>query len=122
MDIRRGCSARPTPANNLSLKEGTPLGPRHLSDSGPSGSRPEEQTPKQTDEATFAKQLANALFAMKSGGEFDHLVLAADPQTLGQLRSSLHATVTDSVVFTLDKELTNHSVNDVAKIVRHAAE
>ena len=45
----------------LSLKEERKLSPKDLSEEGPSGSRPEDQTPRQTNEATFAKQLAQAL-------------------------------------------------------------
>ncbi len=44
----------------VSLREERRLSPKNLRDEGPSGSRPTEQTPRQTDEATFAKQLADA--------------------------------------------------------------
>lgn len=105
----------------LSLSEEKRITPKSLADEGPSGSRPEEQTPRQTDEATFAKQLAEALYSLKQGHKFDTMVLAADPQTLGQLRGSLHKTVEASILLTLDKELTNHSSDDIAKIIRDAA-
>ena len=98
----------------VELHEEKRLTPKDLLDSGPSGSRPEEQSPNQTDEATFAKQLADKLYKMKHGGEFDAMVLAADPQTLGQMRDSLHKTVADSIVVSLPKDLTNHSTNDIA--------
>ncbi|MGV8831457.1 MAG: host attachment family protein [Devosia sp.] len=105
----------------LTLTEERALTPHDLASEGPAGSRPEEQTPRQTDEATFAKQLAEALFTMKQHQDFDGMVLAADPQTLGQLRSALHKTVQASIVLTLDKELTNHSAGDIAAIIRNAA-
>lgn len=105
----------------LTLSEETRLTPKSLSEEGPSGSRPEEQTPRQTDEATFAKQLAQALYTMKQGQKFEHLVLAADPQTLGQLRDTMHKSVSASLLLSLDKELTNHSPTDIAEIVRKAA-
>ncbi len=98
----------------VSLREEKHLKPKDLMDAGPSGSRPEDQTPHQTDEATFAKQLAETLYKMKSGGEFDAMVLAADPQTLGQLRDTMHKTVADSIVLSLSKDLTNHSAADIA--------
>lgn len=107
--------------DDLSLVEERRLTPKDLAEEGPSGSRPEEQTPRQTDEATFAKQLANTLNSMKLAHKFDHLVLAADPQTLGQMKDVLHKTVTSSLILSLDKELTNHSTADIAKIVRAAA-
>lgn len=97
----------------VSLREERRLSPKDLQDDGPSGSRPEEQTPRQTDEATFAKQLAKALFRMNQAGTFEALVLVADPQTLGQLRDAMHKTVEASLVLTLDKDFTNHSVRDI---------
>ena len=99
----------------VSLKEERKLSPKDLSEEGPSGSRPEDQTPRQTDEATFAKQLAQALYKMAHGGKFKDLVLVADPQTLGQVRSAMHKTVEASLVFSLSKDLTNHSVADIEK-------
>lgn len=107
--------------DELSLVEERRLTPKDLAEEGPSGSRPEEQTPRQTNEATFAKQLAQALNLMKLAHKFDHLVLAADPQTLGQVKEVLHKEVSSSLVLALDKELTNHSSADIAKIVRNAA-
>jgi len=108
--------------DDLSLREETRLGPKDLIDEGPSGSRPEEQTLRQTDEATFAKQLAETLYKMKNGGKFDSLVLVADPQTLGQLRDTMHKTVPRSMVFSLAKDFTNHSINDIESALRvHAA-
>ena len=105
----------------LSLTEERRLTPQNLDNDGPSGSRPEEQTEHQTNEATFAKQLANLLYSMKQANQFDQMVLAADPQTLGQLRSAMHKTVSASVVLSLDKVLTNHSTAELADIVRKAA-
>lgn len=100
---------------DVSLREERRLSPKDLLDDGPSGSRPEDQTPRQTDEATFAKQLANALSQMKQSGAFEALVLIADPQTLGQLRDTMHKYVERSLVLTLAKDLTNHSVAEIAK-------
>ncbi|HEV7416633.1 host attachment family protein [Tianweitania sediminis] len=105
----------------LTLTEERRVTPKNLDDEGPSGSRPVDQTPRQTDEATFAKQLANALYSMKQEHKFQHMVLAADPQTLGQLRDTMHKTVSESVILTLNKELTNHSANELAAAVRDAA-
>lgn len=105
----------------MTLTEERQLTPQNLAGEGPSGSRPEEQSPRQTDEATFAKQLAAELFSLKRANTFEHMVLAADPQTLGQRRSALHKTVSAAIALTLDKELTNHSAGDIATIIRNAA-
>lgn len=99
----------------VSLQEVRRLSPEDLASEGPSGSRPESQTPRQTDEATFAKQLAQTLFAMHGRHEFEALVLILDPQTLGQVRDCMHKTVEASVVRTLAKDLTNHAPADIEK-------
>lgn len=98
----------------LSLREERRITPENLLDDGPSGARPPEQTAKQTDEATFAKQLANALYTMKHAGEFETMILAADPQTLGQLRAAMHKTVEASILRSVSKALTNHPTQDIA--------
>ena len=82
---------------------------------GPSGSRPEEQSVKQTSEASFANHVAKHLEAMARAGNAADIVLVADPHTLGELRAALHKSVSDKVAFTLDKDLTKHSLPDIAK-------
>ena len=99
----------------VSLREEGRMSPVDLADDGPSGSRPESQTPRQTDEATFAKQLAEALYKKNQAGAFEELVLIADPQTLGQIRSAMHKNIEGSLVFTLAKDYTNHSITDINK-------
>ncbi len=42
------------------------------------------------------------------------LVLAADPQTLGQMRDAMSKAVTGSIVFSMAKGLPNHSAQDIA--------
>ena len=101
----------------VELREERRLTPDNLLDDGPSGSRPEEQTQSQTDEATFAKQLTQTLNKMKLVGEFDGLVLIADPQTLGQMRPIMHKTVEAALISSLAKDLTHHSFEDIAKAI-----
>ncbi|BCW87355.1 hypothetical protein sos41_04840 [Alphaproteobacteria bacterium SO-S41] len=101
------------PNGPVSLREEERLTPKNLAGEGPSGSRPNDQTPHQTDEATFAKQLAHRLFVMKEAGNYDALVLVADPRTLGELRQTMHKTVEAAVVRSLNKDLTNHSTAEI---------
>jgi protein required for attachment to host cells len=89
--------------------------PTHLLDDGPAGKRPPESTAQETDEATFAKQLAKELYRRAHIGDFTALVLIADPQTLGQIRPSLHKEVRDRLVTELGKTLTKASVADIQK-------
>lgn len=87
--------------------------PAHLSDDGPAGHRPPEQSDQETDEATFAKQLAHELYRRAHSGDFAALVLIADPRTLGQMRALLHKEVQSRIVLELSKTLRNASIADI---------
>ena|SRR5690554_4497183 len=91
------------------------LTPQNLNDDGPSGSVPTETRGEELDEATFAKQLAQWLNARALKQEFANLVLMADPQTLGQVRRSLHKEVNDRLVAEIDKNLSNATIEDIVK-------
>jgi protein required for attachment to host cells len=97
----------------VTLREEREMAQDATAQQGPAGSRPEEQSPKQTNEAGFANRLAHALHAMHQQGGFKDLVLILDPQTLGQLRGNLHKTVEATIVRTLAKDLTNHPIKAI---------
>ena len=99
----------------VSLKADGEFKPSHLNDEGPSGHRPPESSKQETDEATFAKQLAHELYRRAHSGDFAALVLIADPQTLGQIRPVLHKEVQDRMVHELHKTLTKASIADIEK-------
>ena len=101
----------------VSLHEERRITPHDLAHEGPSGSRPGDQTPKQTDEATFAKQLAETLYKMHHANQYESMVLIADPQTLGQIREAMHKSVEGSIAFTLAKDYTNMSAREIAKLL-----
>ncbi|MDA9918459.1 host attachment family protein [Erythrobacter sp.] len=65
----------------------------------------------------FASELADILYKRAHRGDFDKLVIAADPSTLGELRQSLHQEVTNRVVAEIAKNLTNHEMADIEKLV-----
>ncbi len=94
------------------LEEGR-LSPQILDNDGSSGSRPEEQTSRQTDGAAFAKQPPHRLYAMHHRDDFRSLVLVADPQTLSQLRGCMHKAVEASLVRMVAKDLTNLPVPEI---------
>ena len=91
------------------------LQPTDLESEGPSGKRPPESSQQETDEATFAKQLAKELYRRAHQGDFTALVLIADPQTLGQLRPILHKEVQSRIVSEHAKTLTKASISDLQK-------
>ena len=89
--------------------------PSHLNNEGPAGHRPPESSHQETDEATFAKQLAKELYRRAHIGDYTALVLIADPQTLGQIRPSLHKEVRSRLVAEHHKTLTKSSIADIEK-------
>jgi len=102
-------------ASEIKLKHVGDLSPQNLDNEGPSGSRPPESSQQETDEATFAKQLAQHLYTKAHRGDFDHLVLVADPDTLGEIRPILHQEVTQKITFELAKTLINSPTNDIER-------
>lgn len=91
------------------------LHPQNLADEGPSGKTPPEMSDEESMEATFSKQLAQFLFTKAHAGEFNNLALAADPDTLGEMRRFLHKEVTDKLVMELTKTLINAPTEDIEK-------
>ncbi len=91
------------------------LQPADLENDGPSGKRPQVSTRQETDEATFAKQLAKELYRRAHQADFTALVLIADPQTLGQIRPILHKEVKDRLVAEHGKTLTKASIADIQR-------
>ncbi len=97
------------------LKQEELLEVQNVNDEGPSGVAPPEQTGQQIDEATFAKQLAQQLNHGALTNQYAHLVLVADPQTLGQIRPQLHKEVLQRLHGELAKTLTNAPLEDVER-------
>jgi protein required for attachment to host cells len=70
------------------------------------------------DEATFAKQLARRLNAAALKNEFAHLVLVADPQTLGQMRPLLHEETAKRMVEELNKSLFRAPLEEIERALK----
>ena len=99
----------------LSLQQQDLLELMNMNDDGPAGSMPAESTGQQLDEATFAKQLALRLNAGALNNDYAHLVLIADPQTLGQMRPLLHKETEQRLVAEIAKTLTNSPLADIER-------
>lgn len=91
------------------------LTPQNLNDEGPAGSMPTETRGEEIDEATFAKQLAQWINQRALANGLEGLVLMADPQTLGQIRPSLHKTVGDRLIGEIDKNMSNAPLDDIVR-------
>ena len=100
--------------DELILKQFDLLELMNMNDDGPSTS-PTEATGQQIDEATFAKQLALRLNDGALKGEYEHLVLIADPQTLGQMRPLLHKETQQRMLGEIAKTLTNSPLQDIER-------
>jgi protein required for attachment to host cells len=87
----------------------------NMNDDGPAAVMPGESTGKQIDQATFAKQLALRLNDGALNDKYTHLVLVADPQTLGLMRPLLHEETRLRMVGELAKTLTNSPLADIER-------
>ena len=99
----------------LTLQQQDLLELMNMNDDGPAGLMPAESTGRQLDEATFAKQLANRLNDGALKDRYAHLVLIADPQTLGQMRPLLHKETEQRLVAEIAKTLTNSPLEDIER-------
>ncbi|MEO7067310.1 MAG: host attachment family protein [Rhodanobacter sp.] len=102
----------------LSLKQDRLLQPKDLLNDGPAGRQPPERSEAAMDEATFAKQLAKRLNAAALNDEFAHLLLVADPRTLGEMRPLLHQEASKRVVGEINKTLTGATLEDIERALR----
>ncbi|GAB4516932.1 MAG: host attachment family protein [Roseibium sp.] len=68
-------------------------------------------------EERFASDLSDILYKRAHKGDFKELVLVAAPAVLGELRKGLHKEVASRVIAEIDKDLTNHAVGDIEKLL-----
>lgn len=104
--------------SHVSLTQQQLVEPANLDDDGPAGRQPPETSAEEIDEATFAKQLAHRLNAAALKNEFAHLVLIADPQTLGQMRPLLHQETTRRLLGECAKTLTRAPLEDIERALK----
>ncbi len=103
---------------SLSLHQCDLLELMNMNDDGPAGSMPNESSGPQIDEATFAKQLAHGLNEGAMTQKYAHLVLVADPITLGRVRPLLHKETLQRMVSEVGKTLTNSPLADIEKALQ----
>lgn len=76
----------------------------------------EEPTDPKTAEArAFARELAEHLRSARVAGDFDRLMIAADPRFLGELRKRMDADTRECVEVTVDKNLTRHGPEKIER-------
>jgi protein required for attachment to host cells len=65
----------------------------------------------------FARQIADILYRQAHRQRFSQIILVAAPAVLGEVRKELHKEVADRVIAEIDKDLTNHPVHEIEKLV-----
>ena len=65
----------------------------------------------------FASDIADLLYGHAHRGSFDDIILVADPSVLGNLRDELHQEVSDKVTAEVPKNLTNHPLPKIEKLL-----
>ncbi|TPN55156.1 MULTISPECIES: host attachment family protein [unclassified Mesorhizobium] len=68
----------------------------------------------------FADEIADRLYKLAHGGEFNEIVLVAPPMVLGSMRKKLHKEVEEKVVAEIPKTLTNHAIPEIEAMLRAA--
>jgi protein required for attachment to host cells len=69
--------------------------------------------PKQNETLEFARQLAEHIEKARSEKRFGHLNIIAAPAMLGDLRDALSDETRKLVTTEIDKDLTQHSIEDI---------
>ena len=82
---------------------------------GGPGKVPQEQNDADRGESAFSHQLAHRINAAALKNQFQHLVLIADPQSLGRIRPLLHKVVQERLLGELGKTLTNAPLADIER-------
>lgn len=70
----------------------------------------------------FAADLADMLYKRAHNGDYDRLVVIASPSTLGEMRDHFHKEVSDKIIGEIDKDLTNHPLNEIEKSLQSEME
>jgi protein required for attachment to host cells len=69
------------------------------------------------EEARFAAEAAELLKHRAMAHDYDKLIIVAPPTALGEMRKHLHKEVQDRLVGEIAKDLTNHPVPEIEKLI-----
>jgi protein required for attachment to host cells len=98
----------------LSLRQDDLLSQDDSIDTGP-GNVPKDKTDADLGEAAFSRELAQRINDAALKNRFEHLVLIADPHSLGRMRPLLHKETLSRMVGELPKTLTNSPIEDIER-------
>ena len=114
LTMRKVLEAEPNPPTH---EQGTDRPGRSHDSTSPGRSAVEQTDWHARAETEFAKSVAEALDGLCKAGVVKRLVLVAAPRTLADLRASISAAVRERTVKEVDKDLTNHPLSEVEKIL-----
>ena len=113
-DGKKAVLFRNTARRGIELEEIERVGPTGLEDES-QGRQPDETTPRDEDEATFAKQLTERLNLMVLQNKVQEVAIIADPSTLGVMRKNYHKMLEQKVVKEVAKTLTAATADEIAR-------
>ena len=113
-DGQKAILFRNTAKRGIELEEIERIGPANLQDES-QGRQPDETTPRDEDEATFAKQLTERLNLMVLQNKVDAIAVVADPSTLGIMRKNYHKMLEQKLVKEVAKTLTAATRDEIAR-------
>jgi protein required for attachment to host cells len=69
------------------------------------------------EEARFAATIAERLNRAAEQNQFEHIVIAAPPKVLGELRREYSKRLQGKILAEIDKDLTHHTFPNIAKVL-----
>ena len=69
------------------------------------------------EEERFAASVAERLNRAAEENRFEHIVIAAPPKVLGELRREYSKRLQAKILAEIDKDLTHHTFSDIAKVL-----
>lgn len=93
---------------------------RSFSSVGPGRSAYDEADSRQLSEDRFAADTAAMLNRRALGNEFESLVVAAPPRTLGEIRRHYHSELNRRLIGEVPKNLTNLPVTEIERILKES--
>ena len=103
--------------NPAARDQGSDAPGRAFSSVGSVRSAMEETDFHQLEEDRFAADLAEQLRTRALAGNFDKLIVAAPPRTLGELRKHYHKEVQSRLIAEFDKDLTGHPIDSIERLL-----
>lgn len=107
--------------NPATGKQGSDQPGRTFARAGGSRSAVDQTDWHQIEEDRFAAFVAEMLGRLARAGDYDNLIVVAPPKSLAELRASLDTVVRTRLVAEIPKDLTRHTVDEIAEIVGNAS-